>query len=1026
MLLAAAIACSGDAPPTPPSPTAPSQLIVQIGGLPLNAAIAQERSRLLDAGFGARLRGPNGLDTLLLQDGTLRNLPAGTYILSTPSATIDSVAYAPVALNDTIALADGATRVVSVSFAPTTGGLDLRVGNAALANEPVSLVLDHPDGRQDSLVMPVRVALLSPGQYVLHPQSIVRQGSRFAPVREVDTVQVAAGPTAAVIALSYREERASLQLDIAGVPTADRLGFVTLTASDGAQRTLRATGDTLVFDNLLAGTYFVMAQVFSVSGARYEPLLAVDTVNIPAGERRVRPLEYRRLVASLRVLVSNLPAGANGDVTVAGPNGFRQALTRSTVLPELTPGAYTITANAIAHDSSTYAPAIPSLVVTVALGEPQEREVRYALASGGLAVTITGLPDSIPADIVVRGPPGTSLAGFPWSLNRSAARRNLPPGSYTVEATTRLVGGSLYIPSPAQRTVTVLPSLAPASVSVTYVETVGPTLDFAIDAAYLTQAVQRLDGGVSLVASRDALLRVFVRASEGNGESLTVRIRLFQGNALYRTLLIPSPGASAPLGVNEGLLAQSWNVEILGGDVRTGMSFVADFGEAPGVSDARPENNRWPVVGAQTVDVQTVPPFAITLVPVHHPLDGLTGNVSTDSAAALFAFTRSLMPLERVTLAVHAPFTTSAPPLQANDSNNGWTMLLIEMDALRLLENAGSTHYAGIVGTSYPAGIAGIATIGGRNLVSWDKPFSVRRVLAHELGHNFGRYHSPGCGAGFIDGSYPYAAGATGVWGWNGTALISPTVTNDIMGYCTAQWISDYTWHGVLNFRNANGAQGFRAPAMSPASRPAGERDSVLLLWGAIRGDQAELYPAVQAAADVSWPAIGRGRYTLELLDASGRVQQQVRFDGEQVDHPQAGSPDARTFAFTIPTRGLRAPVAALRLRRGAVELAYRRATSGALAPGSRPDSSATSRSSATPEALTPPQMRSRRLSAARVALEWDSAAWPLALVRDASTGAVLAFARESGRPLAVGARDSVTITFSDGVRSVTQRRRLR
>ena len=49
------------------------------------------------------------------------------------------------------------------------------------------------------------------------------------------------------------------------------------------------------------------------------------------------------------------------------------------------------------------------------------------------------------------------------------------------------------------------------------------------------------------------------------------------------------------------------------------------------------------------------------------------------------------------------------------------------------------------------------------------------------------------------DPNYPYANAALGSWGWNSRTqtLFDPNRTTDIMGYCSPQWISDYTYSGI-------------------------------------------------------------------------------------------------------------------------------------------------------------------------------------------------------------------------------------
>jgi hypothetical protein len=83
-------------------------------------------------------------------------------------------------------------------------------------------------------------------------------------------------------------------------------------------------------------------------------------------------------------------------------------------------------------------------------------------------------------------------------------------------------------------------------------------------------------------------------------------------------------------------------------------------------------------------------------------------------------------------------------------------------------------------------------------------------TMAHEVGHNHGRNHSPcaprGSTISGVDSAYPYDGAAIGVWGYDSRSkkLINPggttsSMPTDIMGYCSNQWISDYTYDGLVN-----------------------------------------------------------------------------------------------------------------------------------------------------------------------------------------------------------------------------------
>jgi len=76
-------------------------------------------------------------------------------------------------------------------------------------------------------------------------------------------------------------------------------------------------------------------------------------------------------------------------------------------------------------------------------------------------------------------------------------------------------------------------------------------------------------------------------------------------------------------------------------------------------------------------------------------------------------------------------------------------------------------------------------------------------TMLHEVGHNHGRNHAPCAPGGQIDGvdpNFPQANGSVGVYGYDalGDQLLPPEFT-DLMGYCNNQWLSAYTYGGLLN-----------------------------------------------------------------------------------------------------------------------------------------------------------------------------------------------------------------------------------
>ena len=101
-----------------------------------------------------------------------------------------------------------------------------------------------------------------------------------------------------------------------------------------------------------------------------------------------------------------------------------------------------------------------------------------------------------------------------------------------------------------------------------------------------------------------------------------------------------------------------------------------------------------------------------------------------------------------------------------------------------------------------------------------DDPEYSALVVGHEVGHNHGLPHSPGCDAGDPDPAYPYDGGFLGSWGYDHrheAELLDPTKTYDIMTYCEPVWFSDYTYKQVAQrVAQVNGQQLLRRQGALP------------------------------------------------------------------------------------------------------------------------------------------------------------------------------------------------------------------
>jgi hypothetical protein len=298
----------------------------------------------------------------------------------------------------------------------------------------------------------------------------------------------------------------------------------------------------------------------------------------------------------------------------------------------------------------------------------------------------------------------------------------------------------------------------------------------------------------------------------------------------------------------------------------------------------------------------------LVLVPLRWNTDG-SGRLP-DTSGAWIAQVRALLgalyPLVDIRISVHAPVPWSdSLTFFGNVDFGAVNAMLMDLRVADRAPNA-AYYYALVAPAASYTAYCGGSCVTGQSYVVDDPADGAFRVgsgvgfgsedsawtLAHELGHEFGRYHAP-CDTSGADGAYPYAGGDIGSWGWDARdgSFLAPGATTDFMGYCAPTWISDYTWSALFARTIATSALSYRAP-----------EDSLLVRLGTpegpvVAGRRTLVVPHTRSYAAYDWLSGARS-----LPGGSAPVVTQSHSDERLVilPAPPADADAARIDGITV------------------------------------------------------------------------------------------------------------------------------
>jgi hypothetical protein len=574
---------------------------------------------------------------------------------------------------------------------------------------------------------------------------------------------------------------------------------------------------------------------------------------------------------------------------------------------------------------------------------------------------------------------------------------------------------------------------APQAANVTVSALALEGLQVEVEEVHVNQGSQSYPAQIPLLEGRGGLLRVFLRANMTNDETPPVQVIFYSGSSEISTQTVLAPSSQVPVDIDPDLATHSWDIPIPGSLVGPdlGIRVRVDENEEMEVVDRAALS--WPADGSiHRWDVRAAPPFRATFVRIYSSDLDTTADLNEDNLDDYMRATLDFFPIGEHHARIRpGTYVSEAAPLSGSNQSDGWVDLVREMWELRLLDGeddpaALERYYHGILnrGTS-GSGIAGIAYVAtdpnssALAAVSHDAQGTRSLVVAHEFGHNFGRWHAP-CNVSEgpdwpSDPAYDNARIATtGYLARTGSLIAASGNHRDLMSYCTPYWISDHTFSRVLDMRQAR-------PVGAPLLPWSGPTDGILVSgqWSRQRG--AELQPVLHLRGRA--PEHGPGDAELRGTAADGSVIFSQAVDGLPLDH--VDDPTLRHFVRFVPLAQedrerlarieLLTPEGDTHLEAGAVpEGAY-------VEPGARPDPGL----EVTP-IPTPPGAPPAAGFGGWLQVRWNQEVYPRVVLRDEESGRVISIASSGDLRIPAPESGRLSVDLSDGLGQITERVELR
>lgn len=408
---------------------------------------------------------------------------------------------------------------------------------------------------------------------------------------------------------------------------------------------------------------------------------------------------------------------------------------------------------------------------------------------------------------------------------------------------------------------------------------------FQLSGLYMNQGNNR-PGGAPAIRHRPGQIRVLGHLTVDVPLD-EVRIYVLNGGTVLEE--VTHTGALPTTAPNPQLGGAGWSVALRSEDVQPGLAVEVEL---------RAGGERVGSHGPVPLEVADVPILRKYFVPIYMEQLGTTGPIEPGTVAAATRDISRWMPINEMEVVIGPVLSTDRAMGGSLSDYSDWSELLrdlwdLRMDLIATGQISPDTYIHGILPTSIPgSGIGGVgyrpSTPGSTALASLSRMNP--GTIAHELGHNMGRRHTP-CGNPSNARSFPHVNARIGYPGYDvQTGATVEADAADYMSYCGPRWTSDVKFTEVFQWRNT---PQYRAMAALPAAvEPA---NNPVLVHGEVTTEGTSL--RIRRATGVPVPASEGGDGILTAMDLDGEVLGE--WDVELVEMADAGAP-VRHFARAV------------------------------------------------------------------------------------------------------------------------------